>query len=252
MSPFKVPHPDESLHIFGVNTKRVLGDEKISVLVWNVYKGKRGKTFFQDFIKLTETSDFILLQEAMIDETMPELWKTHRDLHHWKMAASFEYLHDRSRTGVITGSLVQSDKYRLIRSVEREFFFWTPKVSLCSYYHIEGSAEKLLVINTHVVNFVTTAGFRVFIMELVKVIQEHQGPILFGGDFNTWNPWRWEALLEVLAEFNLEHLVFQRDPRLLKLDHVFLRGFAVHSAEIKQEIQSSDHYPLEILLRLKG
>jgi endonuclease/exonuclease/phosphatase (EEP) superfamily protein YafD len=252
MSPFRVPHEDESLHVFGVNAKRILGGESIRVLVWNVYKGKRKEAFFSDFLKLTATSDFILLQEAMLDKTMPELWRSHRDQHHWKMAASFEYLHDQTRTGVITGSLVQSEKYHLIRSIEREFFVWTPKVSLCSFYHIEGSLETLLVINTHVVNFTTTTCFRAFLRELFKVIGEHRGPVIFGGDFNTWNPWRWKALLEILGEFDLEHLAFQRDSRILKLDHVFLRGFLVQSAEIKEEIQSSDHYPLEIQLRLKG
>lgn len=59
-------------------------------------------------------------------------------------------------------------------------------MSLCSYYKINGSKESLLVINTHVVNFATTEAFRTFIGELLQVIREHQGPLILGGDFNTW------------------------------------------------------------------
>jgi len=48
----------------------------------------------------------------------------------------------------------------------------------------------------------------------------------------------------------MEHIDFDQDRRILKLDHVFVRHFSVVRAEVHSKIQSSDHFPLELRLKL--
>lgn len=248
--PFSIPDLQESLHQWGQSQHLTLPAQGLSLLVWNVYKGKGREPWKKDFLKLSEGKDLILLQEAMIDDHMPKIWSESFPEHHWKMAASFE-MYNKMRTGVATGSRVQAAKVDLIRSSEREFFIWTPKVSLGSRYQLADSSQDLLVINTHVVNFTTTAGFNRYIHDLLQMIQHHTGPLILAGDFNTWNGQRWENLLHLLEAQGLYHVPFERDPRFLRLDHVFLRGLKPKNSQIHSAIRTSDHFPLELELEVE-
>lgn len=252
MFPFRIPPSSQSLSVFSQSERTTFNADHFRLLVWNVYKGKKGLLFHEDFRKMAMSADLILLQEAMLDQTMPELWQTVQPLHHWKMASSFAYIHNKIHTGVATGSRVLATEYFYVRSSEKELMFWTPKVSLCSFYPIVEINQRLLVINTHVVNFTTTKAFVRFVLELVGLIQKHEGPLILAGDFNTWNQGRWRELLAVLDQFQIVHVPFDPDPRFLKLDHVFLRGVEVQEARVNSSIQSSDHYPLELTLKIKS
>ena len=224
----------------------------LNLFVWNVFKGQKKEFFENDFSRLTKQADFILLQEAMLDQKMPDLWQKNHPQHHWKMAASFEYTKNNIRTGVATGSRIQALDIMPMRTAFREFFFLTPKISLFSYYQIQDTSEKLLLINTHAINFTTTKVFHGFLLELIPAIAKHQGPLILAGDFNTWNSQRMKTLSEILSPFALQLQTFEVDQRLLRLDHIFLRGFDVQTANILSDVKSSDHFPLQLKLRLKG
>jgi endonuclease/exonuclease/phosphatase (EEP) superfamily protein YafD len=247
---FSIPKKAQSITQFG-GGKFVGSPEIIKMLVWNVYKGRHREKWRQDFLRLTADTDLILLQEALDDGWMPEIWLNHFPDHHWKMATSFSYR--QQKTGVATGSRFQASFIDFLRGTEKEFFFGTPKVSLASKYLFSENSDdvndhELLVINTHVVNFTTTGAFVRFVEELLSLVVKHEGPLIIGGDFNTWNFKRWFNLLRILAQYGIKPIEFDFDPRVLKLDHVFVRGLRVCKAVIHDKVISSDHYPLEVWL----
>lgn len=248
---FSVPKKGDSLKQIG-SGKFSGTPADIKILVWNVYKGRHRERWKQDFLTLSEGKDLILLQEALHEGWMPEIMLQHFPDHHWKLATSFAFR--GSKTGVATGARFKASFVDFVRGTERELFFGTPKVSLASKYQFRAVAEDhrddLLVINTHVVNFTTTGSFVRFVEELIGIIKEHRGPLIIAGDFNTWNFRRWFNLLKILAQFEIKPTEFDFDPRVLKLDHVFIRGLRVTKAVIHDKILSSDHYPLEVWLEL--
>lgn len=247
--PFTVPKDEDSLIEWGQGQQTHL-DSEFDLLVWNVFKGRHGEKWQKDFLQLSADKQMILLQEAMHDSVMPKLLQEKFDKHHWKMATSFTY-RNQDKTGVLTGSQIHAEDLKILRSEDREFLILTPKVSLVSLYPVPESNETVLVINTHAVNFTTQGAYERFITEIVLIIGKHQGPVLFAGDFNTWNSTRWSFLQKTLAALGLLPVSFAQDPRFLKLDHIFLRGIDASLAKIHSEVQSSDHFPLSLRLKIE-
>lgn len=245
---FRIPDHEQSLLVFGDCTAPRLSAECLRVLVWNVWKGKRGDAWRNDLMKLVADRDLILLQEAVTDAAMSALFEESKGGHQWHMAASFEW-RGTHKTGVATGCTAKATQSRYLRGAERELFLWTPKISLGTQYLI-GQGREILVINTHVVNFTTTASFVRFVEELIGLIEDHEGPLLLAGDFNTWSAKRWRSLLGLLHRLGVEFVPFDEDRRSFKLDHVFVRGLEPIRAKVRHDIRSSDHYPLLVDFRI--
>lgn len=228
--------------VFGESRLDRLVSDRLKVLVWNVWKGRRGELWRRDFHDLSADRDLILLQEAVAAPEMRAIFHADGGRHEWHMAASFKWNFSHA-TGVVTGSLVRPTAKTFLRGTERELFVWTPKVTLSTQYQLQ-SENSLLTINTHAVNFTTTGAYVKFVEELLRLIENHQGPVLFAGDFNTWNTRRWTSLLNILVSIGLYPVDFQADPRPLKLDHVFVRGMKPIAAQVRADVMSSDHFPL--------
>lgn len=248
MVPFFIPDKDKVLMKIGEGENPRLSSSELNIFVWNVYKGQKAQIFENDFKKLGSGKDFILLQEALVDNKMPLLWQQDFSSYEWHLAQSFHYKKDLSSTGVAIGSKLSPRTVDFIRSKSREFFWLTPKLTLFSEYDFED--KKVLFVCTHVLNFVTTAAFSDSLYEIAQKISQFEGPVVLAGDFNTWNVKRYMIMKSIFRELKLEHLDLDNDGRLLKLDHVFVRGFEVLKAEVHHTIQSSDHFPLEIKLKL--
>ncbi len=244
---FKIPAHENVLLRLGEGGKNPLSPE-FSILVWNIYKGQRGDHFREDFKALAQGKDFILIQEAMVDEHIPKLWKESFAGYQWSIAQSFQFNKNQYTTGVCIGSHWEPTHIEYIRAKSREFFWLTPKISLFSEFSWDQT--RILLICTHVLNFVTIQAFIHSLVEIAKKISEFSGPVILAGDFNTWNVKRYLAMKEIFHDLGLEHVNFERDRRLLRLDHVFTRGFRVEKALIHHTVSSSDHLPLEIKLRL--
>ncbi len=248
--PFFIPDLDKSLHFFGSPEADHLPDQ-FKILVWNVYKGKHGNRWQNDFLEIGRDKDLMLLQEVMQDDLMPTLWKENIKTHQWKMATSFIYKSTEHRTGVATGARFSTKETKVFRGFDREIFFWTPKVTMSSLYKTEHSKHELMVINTHALLVTTTKAFIRYIDGILQQISHHKGPLIFAGDFNTWNTFRWNALLGLLKTQGMDHVKLPNDERFLKLDHIFVRDLDVLSAKIRNDIYTSDHSPLEFEVRLK-
>lgn len=246
--PYSIPPLESSLHSFGENHKEHLSGE-INLFVWNVYKHVR-PNWGEDFKTSVKDQNLILLQEAVVNESLHMPWLEHFPSWHWKMATSFEYKKNRFRTGIATGASAKAHQLKAVRSEDQEIFLWTPKMSLVALYRLEQNPNKeLLVVNTHAVNFVLQSSFERQLLGLAELIKGHQGPVIFAGDFNTWNSQRERFLIGLTKSLGLDKLTFATDPRTLKLDHIFYRDLEVSHAEILHKINSSDHFPL--IARLK-
>ncbi|MNL10397.1 hypothetical protein D3C87_1311950 [compost metagenome] len=108
----------------------------------------------------------------------------------------------------------------------------------------------MLFVCTHVLNFVTTGAFSRSLYEIAERISLFPGPVILAGDFNTWNFKRYMIMKSIFRDLQMEHVDFEDDGRLLKLDHVFVRGFDVMDAKVHHTVLSSDHFPLDLKVRL--
>ncbi|UYL08280.1 endonuclease/exonuclease/phosphatase family protein [Bdellovibrio sp. SKB1291214] len=248
MVPFRIPALEKVLVKIGEAGQVLAPSSELNIFVWNVYKGQKEHLFENDFRKHGSGKDFILLQEALVDNKMPLLWKQDFASYEWHLAQSFHYKKNENSTGVAIGSKYTPSTVDFIRASARELFWLTPKLTLFSEYDFEG--KKVLVVCTHVLNFVTTSAFTTSLYEIAERISKFEGPVILAGDFNTWNVKRHLIMKSIFRDLGLDHLDLENDGRLLKLDHVFVRGFEVLKAEVHHTVVSSDHFPLEIKLKL--
>ncbi|MDF3128958.1 endonuclease/exonuclease/phosphatase family protein [Kiritimatiellaeota bacterium B1221] len=244
---------------YGVPTATVQ-DAEFTLLSWNVHKSKHPDLpgDLQDVLH-TYQPDLVFLQEAkpgMVEEphlagTLAPAWR-----HPLKL---------RSEVGVFTASCVEPLDRQAFRSKSRELGFTTPKTALMTRYALSNGTE-LLAVNVHALNFERGEPKR-FIRQmqtLHRLMEVHEGPIVFAGDFNTWNQERNDYMLELAAGLGMQEVdsfvgdrktgdhgwanhMLGIDPSL-PLDRVFYRGLELTSAQIL-DLESSDHDPLVVRFR---
>lgn len=221
-----------------------------SVLVWNVYKGSRGSEFTRDAQLLMPDKDLLLLQEVLDNQDFHDLYQSLPALH-------YEHSQSWGEHGVATLSSAAPLEAAPIRSNVREAYFTTPKASLFTYYALPSA--RLLVLNVHMINFHEIGAVRSKLEQFREALEEHQGPVLAAGDFNTWSHARVSLVRQFFEEFGLREVHYApseaEDPRRKRivgvLDRVYIRGLKVLSKTVHQQIESSDHYPFELTLDLE-
>jgi endonuclease/exonuclease/phosphatase (EEP) superfamily protein YafD len=82
--------------------------------------------------------------------------------------------------------------------------------------------------------------------QLEEFLRGLSGSIIVAGDFNTWNLWRDEKIDQVFARLGFAHLSPDNEHRNLVLDHVFVKGCQAHDFIVRDDISSSDHWPLQL------
>lgn len=109
----------------------------------------------------------------------------------------------------------------------------------------------MLVLNIHGINFVNNLAFENQIVQNLTRVKAHTGPVIYAGDFNTWNSARKDFLITKAREVGLEASVLTVNglPKPI-LDHILTRGLTVQSGRTLEEITSSDHKPLEVTLKV--
>lgn len=242
--------PIESLKTMGSASKQLMGPD-IEVLLWNVFKCKK-KGWQEDFKTLTRDKDLILLQEAILNTPFDSHFNKSLQ-HQWMMARSFKNLKTNIETGVKTGSTVAAEKHYFSVSKYSEPISNTKKMLLATVYPLFAPNQSLLVVNSHLINFVSFAKFKSHLDQVFQTLEEHDGPILLAGDFNTWNGRRLKYFNQLATMFALQEVEMLRKPKLSHLfrhlDHIYCRGLEVVDARVHTHIHSSDHYPISLSLR---
>lgn len=210
------------------------------LLVWNVHKGAARDAWARDMKALSSSADVVFLQEGMQDAFMPDaLAKTE---HAFWMAKSFEYSATKAATGVISGFKNAIARMWFRRSPGREPILNTPKMSLLSILPLT-NGRRLLMINIHAINFVGNDAFKEQILDLMNEIRAFDGPVIFAGDFNTWNPGRSRFLKKTLAAIGMNEVI-PAGALGARLDYIFERGCPGSEARSLKEVNSSDHAPI--------
>ena len=219
----------------------------INLLVWNIYKAKRDQ-LYPDLEYLSGGKDLILLQETVND---PDFFSFTQIINwtYWLTAASFRQS-SGFETGVTSGFIQNPINSFFLRSPDREPILNTPKMVLGNIFKID-SHTNLLVLNIHAINFVTNAAHRRQIDQAVEVISQHRGPVIFAGDFNTWNRWRMNYVKSALAEVGLKPAILDGESDISGLDHIFTRQIEVLDFQILSHIRSSDHSPLVASVKIQ-
>lgn len=248
LAKFEIPVDEKVLVQFGHCQLETL-PANFHLFLWNIKKAEAKEKWALDFTALAQKSDVILIQEAMMDDYMPTVVQRQKGFC-WSFATSF-FGKDNVATGVMSGSAIIPRSIRFLRSPGREPIINTPKMSLITEYTLAHSRENLLVVNIHGLNFVTDRRNREQIEHVATQLRLHQGPIIFAGDFNSWNKDRLLHLDQILGPLGMKKQPLLQDERGLKLDHIYVRDLEVTTATLHTDIESSDHKPITAEFRLK-
>lgn len=240
------------------NGPKPLRSESIKVLSWNIARSNYSQHWARDCQTIVEQQqpDLIFLQEVRLNdqsENISEL--TEMD---WSFAPNFMNTLDASYSGILVAAKAERLSSRVLLSQYLEPVSNTPKISLIVEYSLLGSPRSLLAVNIHAINFVDLNKFKDQLQTIEAILAQHQGAVIFAGDFNTWNRARWLALFEMTKRLSLERVDFPpKESRNLKrfllsppLDYIFYRGFKQKpsSARVIDTPTSSDHNPLFVEL----
>lgn len=219
---------------------------KLRILLWNLNKCKTYGSA-RHLSALCRSSDLALLQEAILSSPAESAMTSACHMG-YTMAQGYLSPARRLPTGVITGYRSEPEKVFYTCSPHREPIIRTPKMALGTLHNLEHSSHKLLVINVHAVNFMRTAKYECHIRAIEEMARGHRGPLLFAGDFNTWNAEREYVLSQCAKRLSLEEVTFAMEGRTKYLgkivDRLFLRGLKPLRARADTHIKSSDHVPI--------
>jgi endonuclease/exonuclease/phosphatase (EEP) superfamily protein YafD len=223
-----------------------LDSADIRVVNWNIQKGG-DPNWMADLATFTGEPDLMIFQEVSLNSAA--LGDIAID-HHRSFAPGYRTL--KSLTGVMTlstaGPLMQCN------FVSVEPWLRSPKATVITEYGLTDTDETLLVVNIHAINFTFgISDFKVQIERALSVMDEHAGPILLSGDFNTWHARRSEVLDGMAKRLGLTMLDYEEDYRKRAfgqpLDHIYVRGLQVITATTSRA-RSSDHNPMSVRLSL--
>lgn len=220
--------------------------DRIKILIWNVHKGD-DSMWRADFHAFSQKVDFALIQEAFLDANMSSEFSQWENFE-WDMVASW-YKNDIP-TGVATLSRYKAINKFAFLSNYSEPIIKTPKTALATHYKIKNTTQNLLVVNIHSLLLPRNSRYIDQLNEIQDLISSHSGPVIFAGDFNTWRKGRREALARLVSKLGLTPVEWTNDHRKLILDHAFVRDLEITNAKVLGSIDSSDHSPLLLKLKL--
>lgn len=223
---------------------------RFSLISWNIHKQLGQPQWQQEFARMQHeyTPDLLALQEVNVDPaSAPEL-----SPFHYAFGANLQQ-RDGSQSGVmsLTASPILSARLKLTTPAEP--ITHTPKAALLTQVAMD-EQQSLMLVNIHGINFVTNSDYRQQLDNLEKRIAQHQGPVIFAGDFNTWSSQRQKLLTALAARQGLRQVEFtDKEKSEIKqflgqpLDHILYSCQltpVADSSRVLSEFTSSDHTPL--------
>lgn len=242
-----IPDLGKSLNTFGKITETEL-PPKLSILVWNLYKGQ-SKNFKNEYKRLSQNKTLILAQEMYLS-TQGLAQLNRQSEYQYVTATSFIKTASQTHTGTFTAAKALKVNASMIRSQATEPVVATPKTTVLTTYKIRGLNKRLLVINTHAVNFVSDADYISEMNRIANTVTLFKGAVIWAGDFNSWNMKRFQYFKNLLSTLNLKSTALIPDERLtfngFKLDHFYsTKDVYIASALSLKSDNGSDHSPME-------
>jgi endonuclease/exonuclease/phosphatase (EEP) superfamily protein YafD len=235
-----------------------LPNNSLKVLSWNIAKNNYEASWIDDFLTIVQQyqPDKIFLQEVRLGVKAKEIPAL--EGMGWSFAPNFVDTFDHTYSGILIATKAEPLKSQALLTKHYEPITKTPKVSLFAEYSLSNQPETLLAVNAHLINFVTLSKFKAQLQEVESILSQHQGAIIFSGDFNTWSRSRWLLLLQMATRLGLTPVSFSpRERKKIKsfflsppLDYIFYRGLKQKpfTARVIDNVSSSDHSPLLVEL----
>jgi len=237
LNRYETSHPRQSKLVV---SEKSLNPENISLLNWNIYKG-RLIDWDKDLHDFISETDIVTIQEAHLNYNLKSV--LHNNDYQWTLNIAFRI--NNMPAGVLTASRVPALDTHGLR--HREPLIRTHKTSLVSYYPIKGFDNTLLVANIHSINFTFgTYAYKKQIEHLFDIVKKHDGPVLIAGDFNSWSHARKKAMARLVDSAKLNSLDYTSHNRTHvfghAIDHIFFRGLKALTHH-SWHVESSDHNP---------
>lgn len=214
----------------------------LRILVWNVQKIEDRK-LYADYKMIVDNAPLVLFQEMVSSPHIVNPLVETNGSFEWGMVKTWKR-QGGDYTGVATGSRIPPIEHLPIVSKVTEPISNTPKSALLSYFPLAGHPHSLLVVNVHAINFVTLATYVEYLKQVYAAIENHQGPMILAGDFNTWSNGRMRNVLGMAKRLGLTQVPLPDNRKTFDLDHVFVRGLKVSKVYDLHRIKTSDHVPL--------
>lgn len=212
----------------------------LRLLNWNIEK-TNNRGWQQDLATYSKDFSLVLLQEAASHSEMNSILSAFAGL---SMAPGYHT--GEVQTGVLTASSYPATRHCYLQ--HKEPWLRSLKTAQLSWYPIKNSSEHLLVVNIHSVNF--TLGVKDYkkqIQAFRRIAEQHEGPMIISGDFNSWSNKRLLRLQELAQQLGLVAVNFTEDKRTQifghTIDHIYTRGL-IHQGSHTELTASSDHNPL--------
>lgn len=243
-----VPSEKDVILTFGAASEDSL-PTRMNILVWNLHKGAN-KTFAADYNILATEKNLVLSQEMYLNPLMRTVFGAFT-YDFYATATSFLFGKVLTRTGVDTSSPVRPASISFIRTETLEPVINSPKVTLITRYPIRSTNKLLTVVNIHGINFVEGSSYHKEINRIYETLKNIPGPLIFAGDFNSWDDDRYATLKEMSQKLNLNEAQFSPDFRMKfnkhPLDHFYYTSdIKIISAKVEDFYLGSDHKPLEV------
>jgi endonuclease/exonuclease/phosphatase (EEP) superfamily protein YafD len=224
-----------------------LDPRAIRIASWNLHK-EADKGWESDLRRLIGETDILLIQEAEVSPQFRSV--VEKGGFSWLLSSAFEY--QGAEYGVLTATRVAPASACTLRAMEPLLFI--PKAALITHYRLAGRADTLAVVNVHAINFALgTDAYHAQLEAAAEVLSTHRGPIVFAGDFNTWNDAREAVIQTLVSGLGLTPVQFSIDDRKRFMgrifDWIYARGVEVLAATA-WNVSSSDHNPLLVAVRI--
>jgi endonuclease/exonuclease/phosphatase (EEP) superfamily protein YafD len=128
----------------------------------------------------------------------------------------------------------------------------TVKPILVRRYQL-ANGQMLTLANIHAINFVDWKVFARQVTKGLKYLDKFAGPIVFGGDFNSWNQAKLDFLKSEMLRYGFSQVKLRHPERVKKvfdfpIDHIFVRDVDVVDADYLEH-KTSDHTPMMLTLK---
>lgn len=253
---FEIPPKEKSFIKYGHAKETGLNSEHFEVVIWNILKAKK-KNFAKEFSTFGSNTDIFLLQEVAIVGDFFNAYKNYSN-HEIHFGTSFSY--EKRGNTILSGTAISSSiepiSSGMLRTKELEPFVKTPKVVTWMKVPFKGDERSLLLVNIHGLNLTKNDAFEKQMDECARLIRTHDGPVIFAGDFNVSDIEKFNMMNQVALDLNLSPVAFLNDKRKkskfsrLVIDHTFVRGLRVKTAEIHTKLKASDHKAMSLSLSL--
>ncbi len=241
------------LQHLGEATADFFTGQTLRAMIWNIKKTEEDP-WQLEFLRLSSGQDLLVLQEGITSPRfnfVRQFFPTH------EFAMGVSFLNFGRPTGVINATTVRGT-HEVTHTRDREPVVNTPKATIYSRYPLAGLEEELLVVNVHGINLTSYAAFRRHLEQMLAVIDQHSGPVLWAGDFNTRTRARTALLQRLARERGFEEVRFENGHRRMVwwgtqnyLDHAFVKGLPYSRAWVEPGVRGSDHKPLFVELDLE-